>query len=849
MSTISFYLKADIPSDSEVFLYGTCMELGCGDPQKGVKMDKNPEKSGFKITLEISEINIDDWYSYCIVPSESDFNGRNSLKRKFPKISEFLSIYDDFDTEQSTLVINSIIVNIRVAYRTYFGENLYLLGDSEETGNWELSRAVPLKYLDSEHWGTKLEFPVSDEKREIHFKYFVYDKNKATIKWEPCDDHSFVLEATNKPCIIDVIDPFRFEVGEIEVLSKKPFTEVFHKRKISMESEQNECEWNEESVSVSLSTICPLPINGQTMKVVGSSKIFGEWNERKALAMSDDEFPKWKLQIDVPRNELPAQYKYVMCDQIGRVIAEARESHDLTPVNDKMALHIQSDDWMPTLSVKKERRLCISVLLNEERTFSYLYEVVDFCKEIGASMIQVSNVFCESSAFALDSSLIDAERINGFDQVSQSGNKMETLKQLFESNNHENEKIEEFVENNNEWLQSWLAFNSDEDSAFVQWIQYIAHQQLVDISNYAKENNIALRCSIPLMLPIKSCDLEFCPDAFTGLEAVYFGKRQGLTTYAWNVETKKWWEKRIQRCSTFFQSIKILGAEMINNVSEVSNMMLLSTAHFVSDKYYTRQQLIDDDLWDIERYTKPYIRSKHFPAIFGDDAEYVQNEYFNARGHGTNKYLTFKYGSLDDVEERFKERIQKLLSDVILVNANEKFYLVNELGNSWRELPEPQKSQFALIYKNRNDMKFTKNELENSKRQKERTITQNGTNMEIVAGDNLHDKEIMQCINQCKYQSEAPEFGIPSLKTWWKSNRANAEKYWHETLYRNDSCPEEIPSAVVESCIRSRMFGDEMWCVIDLDDIASLSESSSLCDKKLIIKMSLIVSNSHRLVQ
>jgi len=52
------------------------------------------------------------------------------------------------------------------------GEDVLVCGDAPELGDWDLSRAVPLEYVNRSTWATSIAFDASIG-REIHYKYVV----------------------------------------------------------------------------------------------------------------------------------------------------------------------------------------------------------------------------------------------------------------------------------------------------------------------------------------------------------------------------------------------------------------------------------------------------------------------------------------------------------------------------------------------------------------------------------------------------------------------------------------------------------------------------------------------------
>ena len=965
---VSFVLSVCPPAGYEPFVFGNTPELGSGNIWNGKKLTKIENTDNYKVFTTFDQNPEGRWYKYCLINSESHLHYERIPDRlipEFPDSSYRISLLDTFDQfpedqeadESQNPVhqkfVSDVTVKIRVAYHTHFGENLYMAGDAEEIGNWDIKKPHPLQYLDEQHWFTQLHFPCSKEERIVHYKYFVVNDQTGYVRWEPCEDHSFTIPASEEPIVLDIVDPFRFEDDKLENISKKPFTDVFlhrnERNSFSPDDVKLPSNEVENDILVKFTTRCTLRREGQTMKVTGSIPELGEWDPTFAIQMSDANYPEWSLIKKIPKDHFPFEYKCIITDHNQQVIWESRSNRMMVPIYNKddpnYPLSLQCNDWLPTIQVSENRGLCVKFDLSKTwgtkscgkcATFYDITELVSFCNQVKAAMLQVSNVFDEHSAFALNAAFIDLLQVQELlnhpssqtlqntinNNVNSSMNltdlktfKLSILKEVFQNvqnNLVNNADYQQFKQNNDElWLNNWANYSSlnedeikslilpptpttqikirgsDDDCEFYKWVQYLCHQQLSKISEYAKEHRIALRCEIPFMLEIDSCDYLYHRDAFTGLETIIDNRRLHYATYAWTKNTKSWWSQRIQRISQYFQSIRVLSTEDLVLTSEVSPTMLASSQHKTSDFFYTKEQLEDLGLWDFDRYTKPYIRTRTLREVFGNDANYVMSKYFLSKGpnNSQNKFHFFKYNTLDLVEERFQAQIADLLSDVLLIDANEKYYIPNrELGRSWRSLPEPQKTAFYKLYNDEEEkrqriLEVSKQILEDTARPKVRMITQNGTNTEIIADDSFYVMEVTKEIEQTKtrdghfqdtrylpYNSVSTFNTELSINQWWVANHRDAFKYWREELWRDSLLPDMLSGESIECIIRMHMWNNSKWVVLRIEDIDALLDThysqnnvagskypfsleDLLANTKVISKMAQITTDSKRIIE
>ena len=105
-----------------------------------------------------------------------------------PSFISFNSISKFNEDYNSTITINSLNPNIanlsfRVKYETKYGQSLYIIGNIEELGQWDTSKAIPM-YTNNDiypTWEIKKEL-ICPLGMEIYYKYLVKDGNK--IIWE-----------------------------------------------------------------------------------------------------------------------------------------------------------------------------------------------------------------------------------------------------------------------------------------------------------------------------------------------------------------------------------------------------------------------------------------------------------------------------------------------------------------------------------------------------------------------------------------------------------------------------------------------------------------------------------------
>lgn len=860
-TSVTFLCKANYAYGERLCIFGNTPELGDGDIKKGIYLDWIEGSYNNRLTVSFADSPVGKWYKFAIVDSYGNVKYEKIPDRTIPKFYNAVALRDTFDVPS---VLDAVVLSIRVPYGTYWGQNVYVIGDCPELGDWEISNAFPLTYIDSQYWGGSVRFPMLEEPREVKYRYFIQNDHAKTI-WEPGDEHKVVIPAAHSPSIIEIVDPYRWTDSIIETIARTPFTKVFNPRDVAPKKLVLQSNENPDTVRVQFSILCPIPRQGQVMKVAGSIKELGYWHPPNALELQDHDFPTWTQIIDVPASSLPFEYKYILCDPFGNVIWESRSNRFLFPntvngLDKSYPVNLVCHDWIPSIAANPFRGLCIYVDLPNIWTqktcgcgqFGDVCKIVDFASSCGASMLQLTSVYDEKCAFALDIAYIDLLNIPNVpadvktmvsnysaDISSQDLNmdetrsfKLDALRQIYKHQEfHPDFTL--FCQQNNDWIPIYAKYINENDVKFVQWVQYTADRQLREVNEYAKARRIALRGEIQPSVALDSCDIKAFPRAFSGFEEVVDSNKQGSISFSWTKECQMWWKRRLEVHERYFQSLRIENADKIVQVGEVPPQMAITAMHMSTDKALSEQELKDMKLWDIPRYVKPYLRSKLLRPIFGDETNYVEEKYFNVRGRGArDKLLSFKLNSLDEVEERHRAKMQALLSDVVMTESLGRFFFVNTLGNSWQDLPQPQRRIIERITSEKAFSLKGQDVIEESARARTRMISRQ-TELEVVGEDGEFYTEFTPERSQINTRggrfTDTRNLSFmfvstmgSSIQRWWRDNREEAQKFWREELYRQDECPFELPTWALENIINMHMGSGAQWVVIPLEDIAAI---------------------------
>ena len=197
-----------------------------------------------------------------------------------------------------------MILKFNIEYRTFWGEEVRVVGNIPELGNENIEQAVALTTTDGIKWSAELEIKVSSTKL-IKYHYLI-GRGKEIVREEW---HTFprVLHAHNlKGKVYTLMDSWK-DLPENSYMYSSAFTEAWtahNKRNLGL----------------------PTPAKGIVIKaymptkpsvrlaICGNQEVFGNWNPQKAMVMSDTYYPEWQVEVDVNKLHFPIEYKFVLTD-------------------------------------------------------------------------------------------------------------------------------------------------------------------------------------------------------------------------------------------------------------------------------------------------------------------------------------------------------------------------------------------------------------------------------------------------------------------------------------------------------------------------------------------------------
>ncbi len=348
-------------------------------------------------------------------------------KKEFPEIA-VTSNKAKVLKPDATKGLRKLVFQIR--FHTHFGQELFVVGDHPLLGNNLLENAVPLNYFNEDYWFLELDLSPKDIiNKEITYHYVLRNQD-ATFGFDWGIDKRFNL-GNSKSSELLLMDAWNFAGYFENTFYTEPFTEVL------LKDRQTEVKTNiPKKITHILKVKTPLLSKGQTLCLLGSSDILGNWQTTTPIKLGRVEGEDfYSCSLDLSGESFPIAYKYGVYDIVdnqfvryedgnNRTLHDAGKKNRITVLNDGFAL-LPGNNWkgagmaIPVFSLRTEKSFGIG-------EFTDLPLAVDWALEMGLKMIQLlpindttathtwmdSYPYAAISAFALHPVFLNLEKIS-----------------------------------------------------------------------------------------------------------------------------------------------------------------------------------------------------------------------------------------------------------------------------------------------------------------------------------------------------------------------------------------------------------------------------------------------------
>jgi 4-alpha-glucanotransferase len=284
-------------------------------------------------------------------------------------------------------------LTFRLRYHTNYGQNLFLTGSHPLLGDGRIEDAVPLHYLDPEHW--QVTIPLSGDAApttRITYEYILREAD-GVLKRD-CGKGRGINPAAFAQEEMLMIDAWN-ETGAFgNAFLTEPFQRVLF-REIYAEVPAA-------TPSVPTHTFkvkAPLLTRNQTLCLLGDVEILGRWNTTHPVLLRRTEGdPNLSVQLDLRQQSFPMAYKYGVYDLANQAFVRFEEGENRT-LDDSVApgkhtvvndgfVALPADTWkgagvaIPVFSLRTENSFGVG-------EFTDLKLLGDWGRQTGLKLIQL----------------------------------------------------------------------------------------------------------------------------------------------------------------------------------------------------------------------------------------------------------------------------------------------------------------------------------------------------------------------------------------------------------------------------------------------------------------------------
>jgi len=408
------------------------------------------------------------------------------------------------------------------------------------------------------------------------------------------------------------------------------------------------------------------------------------------------------------------------------------------------------------------------------------------------------------------------------------------------------------------------------------YLQFHAHQQLTKIRDYAYQCGIVLKGDIPIGISRVSVEAWTEPDYFNmhfqaGAPPDDFsvtGQNWGFPTYNWNAmeaDNYAWWKKRFQKMNDYFDVYRIdhiLGFFRIWQIPQNSVEGLLGC--FNPALPFSIEEIGNSGLqFQNIKFTKAHINEIFLDELFGEYVsevkqvylERMDSEYFSLKEkYNTQKKIQVYFSDKETNEKNksIKSGLFAICNEVLFIEDSEKrnYYHPRISASSsflYRELDNASKYSFDYLYW---DYFYQRhNEFWKEQALKHLVPLINSTPM-LVCGEDLgmipHSvPEVMQKLQTLSLEIErmpkSPEreftdlhhipylsvcttstHDMSTIRGWWKENESKTQRYYNEVLKKEGVAPSDCSIEICEEIILNHLSAQSMLTIIPLQDWLSM---------------------------
>ena len=202
-------------------------------------------------------------------------------------------------------------LTIQLRFYSKFGQTIFITGDHPSLGNNDAAQALPMEYLDHNHWQIQLEFnDKAVPQQDIAYRFILHQPDGGLVEdWGETHQLRFTQWQATDVLVVDSWNNAGFYQNAF-------YTEPF--RSVLLKKNETVVPSNPPSVTThTLSVRSPLLLQGQVLCIAGNAAALGNWNTDKPLLMNREAGDEdWQINLNLSDTAFPLEYKYGVYDVV-----------------------------------------------------------------------------------------------------------------------------------------------------------------------------------------------------------------------------------------------------------------------------------------------------------------------------------------------------------------------------------------------------------------------------------------------------------------------------------------------------------------------------------------------------
>ena len=428
------------------------------------------------------------------------------------------------------------------------------------------------------------------------------------------------------------------------------------------------------------------------------------------------------------------------------------------------------------------------------------------------------------------------------------------------------------------------------DILYLYFIQYTLHTQFEAVATYARANGVILKGDIPIGVNRESVEAWTEPENFnmqgqSGAPPDWFsdtGQNWSFPTYNWEVMAEngfQWWKKRFRQMNLYFDCFRIDHILGFFRIWEIPMDYIDGLCgHFRPALPLSLDEIENYGMRFDKKWTIPHIHIRFLPEIFGEalcqdrtfdpylsplDAEHLILNGFCSTQRQIERLFA---GDNSPNAQALKNGLMRIANEILFLpydaqttnrSAPDSYHpRINAYRSFvYKTLAEHERQAFDRIYHN---FYFNRhNDFWKESALKRLTPLVESTDM-LVCGEDLgmipaSVHEVMGKLKILSLELERfsktsdSEFSnlerlpflsvcttsthdMPTVRAWWKEDRAKTQRYYNQILWREGDAPEECSAEIAEQIIARHLRASSMLTMIPLQDWLAVDDAVKRSD-------------------